>query len=89
MNRILGNTTFHPATTVTVEASMKTIGALGLDTFEGEQYDRIRNVLSVAFQLDGVHIETTRSTEAWQRGEPNAGRGTYVFPHDTIEAVYS
>lgn len=89
MNQILGDTTFHPTTTVVVEASRETILKLDLDTWANEQFDRINNVLSVSYKRDGVHIETTRSIEAWKRGEPNAGRGTHIFPYDTIEAVYT
>lgn len=89
MNPITRDSTFHPTTSVMIEASNKVIRELDLDTWSGEHYDRIENVLSVTFEDDGVHIETTRSHAAWKRGEPNAGRGVRVIPNDAIEAVYA
>jgi len=71
--------------TVVVEASWEYCVKFDLDTWEGQQYDRIHNVISIIDDGENVIMESTRSWEAWKAGEPNAGRGTWTFPHDMLE----
>ena len=76
-----------PPTTVTIEASWEIIHELDLDTFEGQQYDKIENVIRID-DIDGeVEFETTRSIEAYHRGEPNAGRATHLLKRSQLERI--
>ena len=59
-----------------------------LDTFAGEQFDRLENVIRVDVDRESVRFETTRSHAAWKRGETNAGRGVWTFPRSSLEAVW-
>lgn len=76
-----------PPTTIVIEASLEVIHKLDLDTWAGEQYDRIHNVISIEDDGNDVTFETTRSIEAYKRNEPNAGRGLWRFPHTALERV--
>jgi hypothetical protein len=73
---------------VCIEASLDAIIEGDLNTFEGEQYDTLRNVISIIVDNDGVTFETCRSIEAWKRGEPNAGRGTLTIDKRLLQCVY-
>jgi hypothetical protein len=76
-----------PATTVTIEASWDVIHELDLDTWEGQQYDRFKNCISVNDDGSAISFETTRSIEAWKAGEPDAGRGVWTLDHDRLERI--
>ena len=76
-----------PNTTVTIEASWEVIRELDLDSWSGEQYDRFHNCISVEDDGESIIFETTRSIEAFHRGEPNAGRGRWYLDHDRLERV--
>jgi len=79
---------FTSPTTLTLEASIDVIAEQGLDTFAGEQFDRLENVIRVDVDRESVTFETTRSHAAWKRGESNAGRGVWTFPRSSLEAVW-
>jgi len=72
---------------VCIEASMDAIYEGDLKMLEGEQYDWIRNVISITVDRDTVTFETCRSIEAWKRGEPNAGRGTYTLERRLLQCI--
>jgi hypothetical protein len=79
---------FTSPTTLTLEASSDVIFEQHLDTWAGEHYDRLENVIRVDVERDVVRFTTTRSHAAWKRGECNAGRGTFAFPHEALEAIW-
>ena len=79
---------FTSPTTLTLEASADVVFEQHLDTFAGEQYDRLENVIRVDVDRESVTFETTRSHAAWKRGETNAGRGVWTFPRSSLEAVW-
>jgi uncharacterized protein YgiM (DUF1202 family) len=75
--------------TVTIEASADMIAELELDTAAGDHYDHIGSVISIEQDSKGeVTITSTRSVEAWRKGEPNAGRGVWVFDRSMLERIY-
>jgi hypothetical protein len=75
--------------TVIIEATNKVIGEHNLNTFNGEEYDRIENVISIEESYyKGVTITSCRSIEAYHKGLPNAGRGEWNFPHADILRVF-
>jgi hypothetical protein len=76
-----------PTTNVTIEASWDVCHDLDLDTWEGQQYDTLRNVISIEQEGNEITFETTRSIEAWRAGEPNAGRGRWTFSTDQLERI--
>jgi hypothetical protein len=80
--------TFSPPLTVTVEASSAACVEYDLSVTEGEHYDTVENVVAVHVETAAVEFETARSINAWLRGEPNAGRGTYRIPRAMLEAMY-
>jgi hypothetical protein len=89
MRRIpLRSQVFDGPTTVVVEASFDAILDLDLDTFEGEQYDRIESVIAIDVDRESVTLETCRSLKAWRAGVPNAGRGTLTLPRHMVEGVF-
>ena len=73
---------------ITIEASLQAIIEYDLDTFEGEQFDHIDNVISITNDGRAHTIETTRSWEAFRRGVPNAGRGTWVIPNESLHKIH-
>ena len=75
-------------TRVTIEASLDTIIEHDLNTLEGEQYDVINDVISIVDDGQAHTFTTCRSVEAWKRGEPNAGRGTWVIPNSKLHKVH-
>jgi len=79
---------FSSPTTLALEASADVIAEQGLDTWAGEQYDRLESVIRVDVDRETVTFETTRSHAAWKRGETNAGRGVWTFPRSSLEAVW-
>ena len=72
---------------VCIEASFDAISEQNLDTWEGEQYDWVKNCISIERDRDSTTFTTCRSIEAWQRGEPNAGRYTLVIENRWLEKV--
>lgn len=72
---------------IILEASYNAIMDADLDTFEGEQFDTIRNVISVHISGGDYVIETVRSIEALKRGEPNAGRMTMTMAAQNVERI--
>lgn len=74
-------------TRVTIEASLQVIIEHDLNTWEGEQYDHIDNVISIVDDGKAHTFVTCRSIEAWKRGVPNAGRGTWVIPNESLHKV--
>lgn len=79
---------FTSPTTLTLEASIDVIADQGLDTWAGEHFDRLENVIRVDVDRDAVRLETTRSLEAFRRGEVNAGRGVREIPRAALEAIW-
>ena len=73
---------------VTIEASLDTIIEHDLDTLAGEQYDTINNVISIVDDGHAHTFETCRSIEAFRRGEPNAGRGSWVIPNSKLHKIH-
>lgn len=86
----LQSRTFEQPTTVTLEASWDVILEQHLSMLEGEQFDRVPNVISISVDpiAATVTLETVRSLEAMRRGVPNAGRGTFVVPIAALEHIY-
>ena len=84
----IADRTFDAPTTIVIEASWEIIHAQGLDTDEGEHFDRIEGVVSIEVERDTVAFITVRTHAAWKRGEPNAGRGRWEFPRPSIEAIW-
>ena len=81
--------TFDTPQRVCIEASLDTIIEQDLDTFDGEQYDYIDAVIAIDVSYaTGVTFTTVRTHDAWKRGLPNAGRGTFVIPRAALEAIY-
>ena len=74
---------------VCIEASDLAIDEFRLDTFEGEQFDFIENVISIVNDGREHTFETTRSIEAWKRGEANAGRKTIVIPNTHLKQIFT
>lgn len=75
-------------TKVCIEASDDACFELNLDTFEGEQFDFIDNVIAITDDGKEHTFETTRSHAAWKRGEPNAGRGTFTIPNTHLKQIF-
>ena len=65
----MGDVTFAGPTRVVVEASIDVIFAQGLNTFEGEQYDAIEDVIRITWHRDTVQFVTCRTVERPWRGE--------------------
>lgn len=83
------NHIFHsPGVRLTIEASIEVVLEHNLSTLEGEQYDHIDNVISVERKGRMIEIQSCRSHRAWKAGEPNAGRGTWTFRDNQLEAAY-
>jgi hypothetical protein len=76
-------------TTITVEASLEVILRQDLDRFAGEQYDQLEGVISIEVTRDTVTFETARTFEAYRRGAPNAGRGTWTFQRADLAALWA
>ena len=76
-----------PPISVCIEASQEGIWEHDLDTWENEQFDWIRNCISI--ESDGGHtrFETTRSIEALKAGEPNAGRKVLTIENRLLERI--
>jgi hypothetical protein len=71
---------FADATRVVVEASLDTIIADDLDTFAGEQYDAIEDVIRITWHRDTVEFVTVRTLARPWRGE-------FHIPRSAIERV--
>lgn len=76
-----------PPIDVCIEASWWAINENDLDTWNGEQYDWIKNCITVERDSNNTMFTTTRGIEAWKAGVPNAGRGTLVIENKYIERV--
>ena len=76
-----------PPINVCIEASMDAIYEHNLDTWESEQYDWVKNCISVERDADGTTFTTCRSIEAYRAGEPNAGRYTLTIENRLLERI--
>ena len=72
---------------VCIEASWEAIREQDLDTFEGEQFDWVKNCISIERDHEGTTFTTCRSIEAWRAGEPNAGRYVLTIENKWLEKV--
>ena len=72
---------------VCIEASLDAINEANLDTFEGEQFDWVRNCIAIDRDADNTVFTTVRSWEAWMAGEPNAGRYVLTLPNKMLERI--
>lgn len=79
---------FTEPTRVAVEATLDVALDLGLDTFEGEQFDYVDAVVAIDVTRDEITIETVRTLDGWKRGKPNAGRGTLTIPRAKVAAIH-
>ena len=76
-----------PPISVCVEASLEACMEHDLDCFEGEQFDWIRNCISIESDGNHTRFETTRSIEALKAGEPNAGRKVLTIENRLLERI--
>ena len=72
---------------ICIEASWNAILEGDLDTWEGEQYDWIKNCIAIERDADRTTFTTCRSIEAWKAGEPNAGRYVLTIENRLLERI--
>lgn len=76
---------FSGPTPVCIEASLDAIIEHDLG-FDGEQYDWIKDVLSIEVEGTNIIFRTCWTLAGWKEGR---GRSTITIPLNKIEAVYT
>lgn len=71
---------FGERATLLLEASEGTIIEQHLREFQGEQWDRIHDVIAVYYERDGIRFVTSRSIKRPERGE-------VTIPHAAIKSI--